>query len=94
MSLKIEDLEKLRVADNRRSAEIIAQRDAVIKERNQWILTNHEYDEELMPEVKKALDSDIKDYRRMIEDEEGRCGNLNMPVKPYNLKHRFCHFSV
>ena len=76
--LKIEDLEKLRVADKRRSVEIIAQRDAVIKERNEWIQANHEYDEDLMPEVKKALDLDIKDYRRMIEDEEGRCGKLNI----------------
>ena len=77
MVLKIEDLKKLRAADNRRSAEIIAQKDVIIKERKQWIVTNHKYDEELM-EVNQMLDSEIKDYRRMIEDEEGRCGKLNM----------------
>jgi len=78
--LKIEDLEKLRVADKRRSAEIIAQRDAVIKKRNEWILANHEYDEELMPDLKKTLDSDIREYRRMIEAEEGRYGNYKLNI--------------
>ena len=78
MARKIEDLEILRVGEKRRSAEIITQKDAVIEELNQWIQKHHEFDEELMPEVKKALESDIKDYRRMIEDEEGRCGKLNM----------------
>lgn len=77
MVLKIEDLEKLRVADQRRAAEAIAKKDAFIKERNHWIKTNHEYDETLM-EVKQALDADIKDYRRMIEDEEGRFAKQNM----------------
>lgn len=79
MTRKIEDLKKkLRVGAKRRSDEIIAQKDAVIKECKLWIVKIHEYDEELMPEVKKALDMDIKDYRRMIQDEEGRCGKLNM----------------
>ena len=74
---KIEDLEKLRKADERRFEEIIAQKDAFIEECNDWIQKHHEYDEDLMPEVKKALDSDIKDYRRML-DAAGRCGKLNM----------------
>jgi len=74
--LRIEDLEKLRVADQRRAAETIAKRDADIEKLHQRITTNHEYDESLM-EVNNALDSDIKDYRRMIEDEEGRCGKLS-----------------
>lgn len=38
---------------------------------------DYEYDENLM-EVQQALDADIKDYRKMIEDEEGRFAKQNM----------------
>jgi len=75
--LKIEDLEKVRAADQRRTSEVIAEKDAFIKKQNHWIITNYEYDENLM-EVKQALDADIKDYRKMIEDEEGRFAKQNM----------------
>ncbi|XP_068692143.1 lamin-B3-like [Montipora foliosa] len=69
--LKIEQSETLREADNRRFEKIITQKDELIKEGKQWIVENHEYDENLK-EVNQMLDSDIKDYRRMIEGEEGR----------------------
>ena len=72
-----EESEKLREADNRRFEEIIAQKDDLIKKKKLWIVKNHEYDENLR-EVNQMLDSDIKDYRRMIEEEEGRYGKLNM----------------
>lgn len=78
MVLKIEDLEKVQEADKSRAAETIAKKDAFIKERNHWIITNHEYDEKLMMEVKQALDVDINKYRRMIEDEEERFAKQNM----------------
>lgn len=77
MVLKIEDLEKVRAAEQRRTSEVIANKDAFIKEQDHWIRTDYEYDENLL-EVTQALDADIKDYRKMIEDEEGRFAKQNM----------------
>ena len=76
MILKIEHSETLREADNRMYDEIIAQKDELIKKGTQWIVTE-ELNEELR-KVNQMLDSDITDYRRMIEEEEGRYGKLNM----------------
>ncbi|XP_068729987.1 lamin-B3-like isoform X2 [Montipora capricornis] len=76
LMLKIEHSETLREADNRMYDEIIAQKDELIKKGTQWIVTE-ELNEELR-KVNQMLDSDITDYRRMIEEEEGR---LNIKKK-------------
>lgn len=65
-------MEKLRAGDQRRADETIAKRDAHIEELKKRIHSDFKYDESLMG-VKSALDKDIIDYRKMIEEEEARC---------------------
>ena len=74
--LRIEDLEKLRAGDQRRAEETIAKRDSQIKELQTSIDLDYDYDESLL-EVKSALDLNITAFRKMIEEEEARCGKLS-----------------